>query len=72
MLYEEGQGVAQDVMQAVRFYRGACEAEDGEACYRLGVMYRDGIGVTRQTYQAVALFRRACRLGQTAACERRT
>ena len=45
VMYENGQGVRQDYVQAVQWYRKASEQGDAQAQYNLGLMYYDGRGV---------------------------
>jgi len=44
VLYEKGQGVAQDYREAARWYLKAAEQGDPEAQYSIGVLYEKGLG----------------------------
>ena len=50
VIYENGQGVSQDDLEAVKFYQSAAEQDHPQAQYNLGLMYKNGKGVT-QDYQ---------------------
>ncbi len=45
--YADGQGVAKDEVEAVKWYRKAAEQNDAQAQYNLGVCYADGQGVAK-------------------------
>ena len=44
-LYERGEGVARDPVEAARWYRGAAQAGDAEAQFGLATLYEQGRGV---------------------------
>jgi TPR repeat protein len=44
-MYDNGRGVPEDDVEAVRWYRLAPDQGDAGAQHNLGVMYRDGVGV---------------------------
>ena len=46
-MYANGQGVTQDYVEAVRWYRKAADQEDAAAQYNLGIRYDNGQGVTQ-------------------------
>jgi len=52
-MYYNGQGVPQDYVQAVKWYRLAAEQGVANAQVNLGVMYVNGQGVPRDYVQAV-------------------
>ena len=52
LMYDNGQGVAQDFKEAVRLYRLAAAQGDADAQYSLGVMYDTGKGVARFNHQS--------------------
>src|SRR5208337_2676783 len=53
-IFAEGRlGVAQDAVEAVRWYRQAAEQRHAGAEFRLGVCYQTGQGVARDDGQAV-------------------
>ena len=69
VMYENGQGVRQDYVQAVQWYRKAAEQGDAQAQYNLGVMYDNGQGV-RQNYKiAKEWFGKACDNGLQLGCD---
>jgi hypothetical protein len=72
VLYEKGQGVAQDYAKAAHFYRKAADQELASAQLNLGVLYDDGEGVVKNHAEAARWYRKAadqgnadaqCRLG---------
>ena len=68
IMYETGDGVAQDLGRAAAFYQKACDGEIMETCAHLGVMYANGTGVTQDFSRAITLLQRACDGGETQAC----
>lgn len=52
VMYHAGQGVAQDYVQAVQWYRRAAEQGDRAAQANLGMMYDKGVGVESDLLQA--------------------
>jgi TPR repeat protein len=65
--YRQGEGVQQDLKQAVAWYRKAAEQGDAEAQYNLGVTYRKGEGVQQDFKQAAVWFQKAAEQGFTRA-----
>ncbi|HFC6390643.1 TPA: tetratricopeptide repeat protein, partial [Neisseria lactamica] len=63
VMYENGQGVRQDYVQAVQWYRKASEQGDAQAQFNLGVMYAEGQGVRQDYVEAVKWFRQAADQG---------
>ena len=59
VMYENGQGVTQDLQQAVNWYRKAAELGDVDAELYLGFMYEKGKGVTQDYKQAFKWFSKA-------------
>ena len=62
-MYDKGQGVRQDDVQAVQWYRRAAEQGYAKAQYNLGVMYANGEGVRQDYTQAVQWYRKAAEQG---------
>jgi TPR repeat protein len=58
-MYAEGQGVARDEVEAVKWYRKAAEHGHAEAQFYLGMMYYSGRGVAQDGREALYWFRRA-------------
>ena len=52
MMYDTGQGVAEDPARAVRLYRQSAERGHPAAQYNLGMMYASGRGIERDAGQA--------------------
>ena len=61
--HETGNGVTQDYVQAVNWYRKAAEQGHSNAQYNLGVCYEKGQGVTKDYVQAVNWYRKAAEQG---------
>ena len=57
--YSDGEGVAQDYMQAVYWYQKAAAQGNVHAQYNLGYMYSAGRGVFKDYEQAAYWFRKA-------------
>lgn len=57
--YEKGQGVQQDILEAVINYRKAAEASLPEAQYMLAGCYKDGIGMQRNEEKAKTWYKQA-------------
>jgi hypothetical protein len=56
-MYDEGQGVAQDYKEAVKWYRLSAEQGDALAQFNLGLMYYEGQGVPQDNKEAVKWWR---------------
>ncbi len=56
---DQGQGVIEDDIEAVRWYRLAAEQGLDAAQYQLGVMYTEGRGILKDEAAAVRWHRRA-------------
>ncbi len=63
MMYAAGQGVQQDLDQAVAWLSKSAAAGNGTAMYNLGIMYAQGHGVAPDLPQAAAWLRRAADAG---------
>ena len=59
VIYEHGQGVPQDFVQAVIWYNEAAYQGDPDAQSNLGAMYANGWGVPQDYAQAVVWYRQA-------------
>ena len=57
--YEQGKGVAQDQVEAVKWYRKAAEQNLAAAQYNLGIRYEHGEGVAKDQVEAVKWYRKA-------------
>ena len=69
MMYDNGQGVKQDDVQAVKWYRQAAEQGYAKAQYNLGVKYYQGEGVRQDKGQAKEWFGKACDNGHQDGCK---
>ena len=69
MMYDNGQGVKQDDVEAVKWYRQAAEQGYAKAQYNLGVKYYQGEGVRQDKGQAKEWFGKACDNGYQKGCE---
>ncbi len=70
MMYFNGQGVTQDLVKAVEFFRQACDRKDALGCFDLGVAYDYGAGVPQSRDDARTFFRKACDLKYAIGCDR--
>ena len=61
--YEKGNGLPQDDIQAVEWYRKAAEQGDTKAQWFLGGMYDDGKGVAQEDKQALFWYGKAAEQG---------
>src|SRR6516165_3224233 len=52
VMYDKGQGIAQDYGEAMRWYRLAAEQRNPEAQFNLGVMYEEGRGIAQDRVRA--------------------
>lgn len=59
ILYEKGNGVPKDEVQAAFWYRKAAELGDAAGQFFLGLAYANGNGVSRDDQQAVFWYRKA-------------
>jgi hypothetical protein len=66
-MYQTGQGVAQDYVQAASWFRKAGEQGHIGAQSSLGLMYETGQGVARDYKQAVYWYRKAAEKGDSRA-----
>ncbi|ENW1538914.1 sel1 repeat family protein [Neisseria gonorrhoeae] len=69
VMYENGQRVRQDYVQAVQWYRKASEQGDAQAQYNLGLMYYDGRGVRQDLALAQQWLGKACQNGDQNSCD---
>jgi TPR repeat protein len=44
-MHEDGTGAEKSNFKAVKFYQKACDLNDSNGCFNLGVMYKDGTGI---------------------------
>jgi uncharacterized protein len=61
--YERGEGVTQDLGEAVRYYRLAADQGDDDAQFSLAVCYEHGEGVAQSNEEAVRYYRLAAEQG---------
>ncbi len=66
-IYQEGKGVPQDYVEAVRWYRKAAKQGNAIAQLNLGSMYDKGQGVPQDYTEAVKWYRRAAEQGNSKA-----
>ena len=53
LMYENGDGVARDDTEALKWYRLSADLGDAKAQYKLGLMYNNGKGVPQDYKEAV-------------------
>ncbi|EAK5748022.1 sel1 repeat family protein [Campylobacter lari] len=61
--YESG-----DHINAIKYYKQACDLNSGISCSNLGVMYEDGKGVEKDNFKAVEFYQKACSLNDNLGC----
>ncbi len=66
-MYDIGQGVPRDHVEAARWYRAAAEQGDARSQVRLAKMYYDGNGVPRDYAEAAQWYRKIAERGDTEA-----
>ena len=69
LMYENGEGVAQDLNRAADLFKRACDAGGSQGCVNLGSMYLRGQGVPKDLDRAADLFKKACDAGLDRGCE---
>jgi TPR repeat protein len=62
-MYDMGKGVAENNVEAVRWYRSAAEQGDNVAQYNLGTMYEWGEGVEEDLNEAISWYRKSAKQG---------
>jgi TPR repeat protein len=65
--YATGDGVTQDYVEAMKWWRKAAEKNVAEAQYNLGVCYANGQSVTKDDVEAVRWYRKAAEQGNAKA-----
>lgn len=58
-IYENGLGVAQDLVKAAAWYKTGAEAGDANAAFQLATMYQEARGVPQNRAEAAELFEQA-------------
>jgi TPR repeat protein len=58
-MYRDGQGVAQDYAEAMRWFRKSAAQEEVSAQNNLGLMYREGKGVAQDLAESLKWLRKA-------------
>eukprot|EP00729_Bicosta_minor_P032524 gene32524-biopygen24271 len=66
-MYNNGNGVEQDHVEAVKLYRKSAEAGDAGAQHNLGVAYYNGEGVQQDHGEAAKWYRKSAEAGDAAA-----
>ncbi len=61
-------GVKQDDVKAVEFFKKACDGDYAKGCHELGKIYYAGRGVQQDNEKALKLFNKACDGGSIRAC----
>ena len=65
--YNTGQGVREDMAEAIKWYRKASERGDAIAQYNLGLCYLEGTGVRRSLRLAICWLKKAAGAGHKSA-----
>ena len=66
VMYEDGRGVKQDDVEAVKWYRQAAEQGEVKAQFNLGAMYSNGRGVKQDYAESVKWVTKAAENGSAA------
>ncbi|HFN3310420.1 TPA: tetratricopeptide repeat protein [Campylobacter lari] len=61
--YESG-----DHINAIKYYKQACDLNNGFGCFSLGFIYGDGLGVKKDNFKAAELYQKACDLNEGSGC----
>ena len=67
-MYDDGQGVAQNYAEAVKWYSKAANQGVAEAQSKLGYCYYEGIGVAKNYEEAVKWYSKAANQGDIESC----
>jgi TPR repeat protein len=70
LMYQEGQGVAQDFAQAAKWFGQAAKQGNAEAQHNLGLLYLEGKGVAKNLVEADKWFRLAGSASSVAGVEK--
>ena len=68
-LFELGQGVPKDYMQAYKYFKLACDGGNVEGCNELGFLFANGFGVAQDYQQAYKYGKQACDGGEMLSCK---
>lgn len=68
--FEDGNGVEQDLDQALRWYRRAADQGHPPALFKLGQLHEQGAGVRRDPHEALRWYKAAAELDNREAIER--
>lgn len=63
ILYEKGQGISTDLVEAANWFRKAADKGYSSAQYRLGRLYERGLGVEQNRDEALAWYNKSSRNG---------
>jgi TPR repeat protein len=69
VLYDNGQGVAQDYAQAMQWYQKAAAEGNTNAMFIIGYFYQHGHGVAQDRDQAAQWWKKAAALGNQVAID---
>jgi TonB family protein len=67
-MYQNGEGVTQDLARTAGLFQQACDGGMVEGCYNLGVLYHSGEGVTQDLARAIILYQQGCDGGFAQGC----
>ena len=69
LLYQEGKGVRQDYLKAIKWYEKSANQGYSSAQHALGVIYYNGRGVRQNSATAKEWFGKACDNGEQMGCD---
>lgn len=61
--FDKGDGVPQNYVEAMRWYRKAAEQRDWGSAFRIGVMYHDGLGTPQNQDESMKWYLKAVEVG---------
>ena len=67
-IYETGDGLDQDLAEAVELYTDAAEQNYADAQFHLGSLYERGLGVEQNTATALGWYEKSCQYGSKEGC----
>jgi TPR repeat protein len=67
LMYRKGEGVSQDYVQALKWFKLAAAQGEAESQFSLGLMYRKGEGVSQDDTEALKWYRLAAAQGHARA-----
>ena len=67
-LYHDGYGVRQELDTAHNYFIKACNLNDAQGCFNLGIEYGNGKGIEQDYRKAKYYYEKACNLDNQKGC----